>query len=154
MQPEAGRFRAQVSAIGLEQGMSATLRVAVRAEGYEPLEHDVTLHADAQWPALELALMRKRADAADEDAGTEGRLPPGFVGPGLVSWWWSTAEEDARNTRVCRGVPVTAAGHPGGLATVDGEGRFRLRGSWREELLCLHRPALPPKWFWPVRDGP
>src|SRR5262245_39745101 len=110
-----------ISAMGIESGHASTLRVSVQAEGYEPLEHDVTVHPEAAWPLLELALVRKRDEPNDENAPTEGRLPAGFAGPGLVSWWWGTQEYDANNTAVCRGVPVTSGGHGGAIAVVDAE---------------------------------
>jgi hypothetical protein len=141
-----------VSESGIRSGHQSTLRVTVQADGYERLEHDVVLWPDAAWPSLELALIRKRGDIAEENAPTEGRLPPGFVGPGLVSWWWRASEPDGANTKVYCGVPVTAGCLAGDVAAVDGAGRFFLRGPWREYPLCLQRPGLPPAWFWPVQD--
>jgi hypothetical protein len=141
--------------MGISAGRESTLEIRVEAQGYAPVSHRFALLPNMPWPTLDLRARRIEQEDPDEDSATEGFLPDGVRGPGLISWWWKARESDGVNTTVCRGVPVTPGGHHGGLAVVDAKGGFTLAGPWKQYPLCFQRAGAPPQWFVPAagEDG-
>jgi hypothetical protein len=136
--------------MGISARRESTLRITIRAAGYAQVEHRFTLRPTGAWPTLDLVARPAKEEEAGNDLLTQSCLPDAGRGPGLISWWWEARQADGVNTTVCRGVPVTPGGHPGGLAAVDAMGWFALAGPWKQYPLCFQRGGAPAQWFVPA----
>lgn len=136
-----------MQAIGLVCGEPTKLMVSVASPGRRQGELEVTVHVDMPWPAVEIRL--ERGTLQPEPVMSTGRVPDAPTDAGLLSCWTTVAENDALNTAVCRGAPVSVGGYPVAWAGVTAEGRFRLPTRWERSILCLQQAGRHARWYLP-----